>query len=201
MAKILIVEDDKEFRTALETMVRLEGHDVLLAADGTTGFEQAFTRKPDIILTDIGLPGMDGLAFVRKVRENPTLSHAYCILITGQAGQDMKLSALRAGADDFLEKPASRPEILGRVEIAQKVIAVQRLQREAETRARTLAEAPRKALDALAGLEAALASAETAIGKRDVPGLVAAMKSAKAAAGLIRAACAGTEAPAEGSWL
>jgi CheY-like chemotaxis protein len=201
MARILIVEDDQDFRTMLETMIRFEGHDVHLATNGETGLAQAQVKKPDILLTDIQMPGIDGYEFVRRVRADPALAHAYCILITGQGGQEAKLTALRAGADDFLEKPASRPEILGRVEIAQKVLGVQRMQREAEARAAALEEAPRKVLEALAGLDKAVEEAQAAISRKDAPGLVACIKGAKSAAAAIRAACTGTAAPSEGSWL
>jgi len=201
MPRILIVEDDNDFRAALETMVRLEGHDVHLATNGETGLAQAQVKKPDIILTDIEMPGINGLDFVRKIRADADLQRAYCILITGQAGQDLKLAALRAGADDFLEKPASRQEILGRVEIAQKVLGVQQLQREAEARAASLADAPKQVLEALDPLEKAVASAETAIAKKDAASLVAAIKQAKESAARIRAACSGAAPAAEESWL
>lgn len=68
MARILIVEDELVFRTMLETMIRLEGHEVFLAANGETGLAQARNKKPDIILSDIEMPGMDGLSLVKSVR-------------------------------------------------------------------------------------------------------------------------------------
>src|SRR5689334_11148392 len=163
MPRVLIVEDDPGFRTMLETMVRLEGHDVSLAANGETGLAQAIAKKPEIILSDIDMPALDGLALARKIKANPELANAYIILITGQGGQDHKLDALRAGADDFLEKPSSRPEILGRLEIAQKVMAVQRLQREAEAKAASLEQVPQKVLASVESLEKAIAAAEDAI--------------------------------------
>ena len=201
MPRILIVEDDQDFRGALETMIRFEGYEVSMAHNGDTGFAQAQIKKPDVIITDVDMPGMNGLDFVRKVREDAELSRAYCILITGKGGQDSKLAALRAGADDFLEKPSSRQEILGRLEIAQKVLAVQQLQREAEARAQSLADAPKKTLEALDPLEKAIAAAEVAISKKDAASLVGAIKAAKECAAKIRAACAGGAAPSEGSWL
>ena len=200
MPKILIVEDDNDFRTLLETMIRLEGHDVHLAQNGETGLAQAKVKKPDIILTDVQMPGLDGLEFVRRIRSDPELAHAYCILITGQGGQGLKLDALRAGADDFLQKPATQPEILGRVEIAQKVLGVQRMQREAEARATTLAEAPKKALESLNFLEKALNDAEAAVARKDAGGLVTSLKAAKEQVAATRAAGTGGAAPAGDSW-
>jgi two-component system C4-dicarboxylate transport response regulator DctD len=202
MPRILVVEDDKDFLAALETMIRLEGYEVHLAADGDKGWLQALAKKRDIIVTDIDMPGVYGLDFVQRVRGEAALAHAYCILITGQGGQDSKLSALRAGADDFLEKPSSRQEILGRLEIAQKVLGVQQQLRAAEARAAKLAGVPTAVTAALTALDKAIADGQAAVAKKDVGGLVASIKAAKESAARIRAACGGTDAPAaEGSWL
>jgi DNA-binding response OmpR family regulator len=201
MPRILIVEDDMGFRQLLETMVRLEGHDVSLASNGETGLSQAQNKKPDIVMSDVEMPGMNGLQLVRAIRGDASLSHAYVILITGKGGQDAKLDALRAGADDFLEKPSSRQEILGRLEIAQKVMAVQALQREAEARAAALAGMPQKVLPHLDAVDKALAAAQDAIAKKNVGALAGAVKAAQDAAALARGACADPGAQGGGSWL
>ena len=201
MPRVLIVEDDSGFRTMLETMVRLEGHDVSLAGNGEAGFQQAASRKAEIVISDIDMPGMTGIQLVKKLKASPDTAAAYVILLTGQGGQDAKLDALRAGADDFLEKPSSRQEILGRLEIAQKVMAVQRLQREAEARAASLEAVPKKVLDSLGALDKGLASAEDAIAKKNPAALVAAVKEIKDAAVGVRGACGGAAAQPEGSWL
>jgi DNA-binding response OmpR family regulator len=201
MARILIVEDELVFRTMLETMIRLEGHEVFLAANGETGLAQARNKKPDIILTDIEMPGMNGLALVKAVRANADIAHAYFILITGQGGQESKLDALRAGADDFLEKPSSKQEILGRVEIAQKVIGVQRQLREAEDRSKALADLPGKVGAEIGAAEAALGAVHTAIAKKDPAALATAVKEAKDALARARAACDAGAPPAGESWL
>lgn len=201
MPRVLIVEDDHGFRTMLETMIRLEGHDVSLAANGETGFSQAMAKKPEIILSDIDMPAMNGLQLVKKLKSTAETSTAYIILLTGQGGQDAKLDALRAGADDFLEKPSSRQEILGRLEIAQKVMAVQRLQRDAEARAASLEGVPKKVLASVEVLEKAIAAAEEAIAKKNPTALSAAIKGAKEGAVLVRGACADVAAQPEGSWL
>ncbi len=201
MPRVLIVEDDLGFRTMLETMVRLEGHDVSLAANGETGLAQATAKKPEIVLSDIDMPAMTGLQLVKKLKSNPETAAAYVILITGQGGQDAKLDALRAGADDFLEKPSSRQEILGRLEIAQKVMAVQRLQRDAETRAASLEGVPKKVLASVEVLEKAIAAAEDAIAKKNPTALSAAIKGAREASVLVRGACSEVAAQPEGSWL
>jgi CheY-like chemotaxis protein len=201
MPRVLIAEDDMGFRAMLETMVRLEGHDVSLAANGETAFAQAQSKKPEIILSDIDMPGMTGLQLAAKVKGTPAIAACYIILITGQGGQDAKLDALRAGADDFLEKPSSRQEILGRLEIAQKVMAVQRMQKEAEDKAASLAEIPKRVLASLDVLDRSLAEAEDAIARKNAAALVTSMKAAKEAATIVRGACDAAPPQSEGSWL
>jgi DNA-binding response OmpR family regulator len=201
MPRVLIVEDDTGFRSMLETMVRLEGHDVSLAANGETGLAQAIAKRAEIVLSDIDMPAMNGLQLVKKLKSSPETATAYVILITGQGGQDAKLDALRAGADDFLEKPSSRQEILGRLEIAQKVMAVQQLQRAAEARAASLEGVPKKVLEAVDALDKAVAAAEDAIAKKNPGSLVTAIKAAKESATLIRGACGDAGPQPEGSWL
>ena len=201
MPRILIVEDDTVFRTLVETMVRLEGNEVHLAANGETGLVQAKNKKPDIILSDIQMPGMSGLELVREIRKVPDLARCYVILLTGTTAQEAKLDALRAGADDFLEKPSSREEILGRIEIAQKVMAIQQGQREAEARAASLEGVPKAVAGELDALDAALKSAEDAIARKNPADLVAAVKAIKEAAAKARAACGDAGASSGGSWL
>ncbi len=201
MPRILIVEDDIDFRTLLETMIRLEGHDVFLAANGETGLSQARNRKPDIILSDVEMPGMTGIELIRAVRADAGIAHAYIILVTGKAGQEAKLDALRAGCDDFLEKPSTRQEILGRIEIAQKVMAVQRKLNEAEDRVNALADIPARVSAELVAVDAALAAMQSAIAKKDAATLVAAVKEAREAAARARAACDAGPPPAADGWL
>ena len=201
MPRILIVEDDAIFRTLLETIVRLEGNEVHLAANGETGLSQAKNKKPDIILSDIQMPGMSGLEMVKAVRKLPDLAHCYIILITGSTSQEAKLDALRAGADDFLEKPSNREEILTRIEIAQKVMAIQSSLRQAEEKAAGLQDTPKKVLGELDGLDRALATAEGAIARKSPGDLVAAVKEIKVAAAKARAACGSPGEAAGGSWL
>jgi DNA-binding response OmpR family regulator len=201
MARVLIVEDDPGFRSMLETMVRLEGHDVFLASNGELGLSQAEAKRPEIVYSDVDMPGMNGIQLVKALKAHATLNTCYVILLTGQGGQDAKLDALRAGADDFLEKPSSRQEVLGRLEIAQKVLAVQAQQREAERRAKSLEETPKKVLAAMDAMDKALAAAEAAIAKKDVGTLVASVKTLREAAARVRGACADPGAQPADSWL
>jgi DNA-binding response OmpR family regulator len=202
MPRILIVEDDPGFRSILETLLRLEGHEVHLAADGARGLEQARSRKPDIVLTDLEMPGMSGLDLCKALKAEPSTAHAYIIMLTGQGGQGAKLDGLRAGVDDFLVKPSSGPEIHGRLEIAQKVMAVMSSEREARKKADTTAAALGAATGALDALVKSLDEAEAAILQKNAAALGTALKAAKEHAARAKAA-ATSAAPAasESSWL
>jgi len=202
MSRILIVEDDPDFRALLETMLRLEGHEVHLAANGETGLTQAHNRRPEIILSDVDMPGLSGTQLTQKVRSDPATAHAYIILITGRGEQETKLDGLRAGADDFVVKPSSQSEILGRLEIAQKVIGVQAQVRDAEARAAALAEVPRSVESEINSLEQYLFQAEESIGKKDARALAAAVKAAGDSVKKVRHICSSTGgAPPGDSWL
>jgi DNA-binding response OmpR family regulator len=202
MPRILIVEDDPGFRSILETMIRLEGHEVHLAADGSRGLEQARSRKPDIVLTDLEMPGMNGVDLCKAIKADAATAHTYVIMLTGQGGQGAKLDGLRAGVDDFLVKPSSAPEIHGRLEIAQKVMAVLASEREARKRADTASASLVAANGAIAGLEKALGEAEAAVTQKNAPALVDAIKRAREAAAVVKsAASSSAPAPAADSWL
>jgi DNA-binding response OmpR family regulator len=201
MPRVLIVEDDLDFRKMLETMIRVEWYDVSLADSGESGFSQAQAKKPDIVVSDISMPGSSGFDLARRVKSTPGIDHCYFILLTGQGTQESKFDALRAGADDFIEKPSNRTEILGRLEIAQKVLAVQRLQRDAEEKVKSLEGIPARVLASADTLDQAIKGAEEAIAKKNAPALVAALKAAREASALIRGACGSAGSQPEGSWL
>jgi DNA-binding response OmpR family regulator len=202
MPRILIVEDDQGFRTMLEMMIRLEGHEVYLAADGKRGLEQAKSRKPDIILTDLDMPEMTGMDLCKAVKADPSLANAYVIMLTGQGGQSTKLDGLRAGVDDFLVKPSSAGEIHGRLEIAQKVMAVIASEREARERADKVSAALQSATTSINEAEKAMEQAAAAMAKKDVATLTGAMKKAGDSIAKAKAAiAAGAPAPVADSWL
>ncbi len=202
MPRVLIVEDDPVIRKMLETCVRLEGYDVHLAPDGDQGLASLLRLKPDICLTDINMPGILGTELVARARADESVKHTYFIILTGQGEQGTKLEALRAGTDDFLVKPTTAPEILGRLEIAQRVIATHRSELEAIARAEKAEGALAGAVAELDVLDGLLAQAEKCIASRNVKDLVGAIESAKAAAAKLREATAAAAPPkAEDSWL
>jgi DNA-binding response OmpR family regulator len=111
--RILVVEDERPMRTALEDVLAAEGYRVLTAENGQSGLERARVEKPDLILLDIMMPKMDGYAVCVELRR---LSDPVPILMLTAKGQvEDRVQGLDVGADDYLIKPFSTEELLARV--------------------------------------------------------------------------------------
>nr|MDP9127788.1 ATP-binding protein [Pseudomonadota bacterium] len=102
---ILVIEDNPDAAESMGLLLRLEGHEVKTAATGPVGLEVARNFRPQIIVCDIGLPGMDGYQVVRTIREDEMLSSAFIIALTGYGREQDKRHALEAGFDLHLTKP------------------------------------------------------------------------------------------------
>jgi len=110
--RILIVDDEDNLRDLVKSYLRAEGYEVLEAPDGETGVDAARDRQPDLVILDIGLPGIDGVEALRQIR---TFSDVYVVLLTARAEETDKLIGLSVGADDYLTKPFSPRELVARV--------------------------------------------------------------------------------------
>src|ERR1700732_977479 len=109
MAKrILIVEDNEDSRLILLITLRRLGYEITEAESGTQGVEKALSEKPDLIVMDLGLPGMSGIDAARAVKENLTTAHIPIIAHTAWSPSQWKEEALKVGMVDYLEKPVSR---------------------------------------------------------------------------------------------
>jgi signal transduction histidine kinase len=101
--KILVVDDEEWMRDACEQILQPEGLEVMTAADGQTGLEMARRHAPDLVLADLKMPGMDGIAYLQSVKAlDPEIA---AIVITGYATLETAVEAMKAGAYDFLAKP------------------------------------------------------------------------------------------------
>lgn len=112
---ILIVEDDKKMIRVYATSLETEGYRVFDASSGQRALEEVRTRNPDVVLLDLGLPDIDGLSLVPLVRGHTT---APIIVISAREQESDKVKALDAGANDYLTKPFSVPELLARIRVA-----------------------------------------------------------------------------------
>lgn len=114
MAKILIVEDDKELSHITELELTHEGFSVIKAVDGREGFEKIQSENPDLVLLDVMLPRLSGLEILRKVR-NELQSELPIILVTARGETIDKVDGLNSGADDYISKPFKIEELLARM--------------------------------------------------------------------------------------
>jgi putative two-component system response regulator len=112
--KILIVDDETAARAALEFLLRREGFEVRDAADGPTAIQECASFRPDLILLDIMMPGMDGFEVCRRIKATPETRLTPVVLITGLTGTEDRIMGINAGADDFLSKPIDLNELLAR---------------------------------------------------------------------------------------
>ena len=112
--RVLVADDNSDLRTFLTSLLAPH-YDVQAVADGREALAAIQARKPDLILSDVMMPGLDGLGLVRALRENPETSTLPVILLSARAGQEASLEGLSAGADDYLAKPFTSQELLARV--------------------------------------------------------------------------------------
>lgn len=117
--RILIIEDDATIAANLYDFLAARGHDVDAAADGITGLHLAVTQDFDAIVLDLGLPGMDGLALARKLRDDAHRATPI-LMLTARDTLDDKLEGFSHGADDYLVKPFSLKEVEARLHALHK---------------------------------------------------------------------------------
>ena len=116
LEKILVVEDDATIRTILEMALLGAGFkEVKSSARGDAGLDEARRWKPDLVLLDVMLPGLDGFAVARRIRETPELAGTRIIMLTARTQNEDVVRGLEAGADDYVTKPFDRKVLLARV--------------------------------------------------------------------------------------
>src|SRR5881227_906915 len=113
--RILCVEDDPQMRTFLLAQLKARGFQVQAVRDGAQAIDLAAIFQPQLVLLDLSLPTLDGLTFLRRLRE---WSHAPVIVLSAHDEEPVKIKALDQGADDYLTKPFSLNELLARVRVA-----------------------------------------------------------------------------------
>ena len=114
-AKILIIDDEESILNLVSAYLRPEGYEIQMAMDGRSGLQTAKTFKPDLIVLDIMLPGMDGLELLSRLRRE---SDVYVIMLTAKNEEIDKIVGLSVGADDYLTKPFSPRELVARIKAA-----------------------------------------------------------------------------------
>jgi len=130
--KILIAEDSDVVRRMLEAAARNAGHEVTSVADGVAAWDTVGTMKPEVVILDWQLPGLDGVEVSRRIRADAELKHTFVLMVTARESGDDIAHALASGVDDYFSKPMSPAHLRARLQIAQQRIAQGRAQRQAE---------------------------------------------------------------------
>jgi two-component system KDP operon response regulator KdpE len=113
--RILVVDDEPQLIRVLRTGLKSRGYDVLAAEDGQSGFKLFQEWKPDLVITDLAMPNMDGLELCRRLR---AISQVPIIILSAKGEERIKVEALDIGADDFVTKPFGIDELLARLRAA-----------------------------------------------------------------------------------
>ena len=119
MVKILVIDDEPSIVNLVSAYLRPEGYEVYTAPDGNAGLKAARTFKPDLIILDLMLPGMDGIELLSRLRRE---SDVYVIMLTARTDETDKIVGLSVGADDYVTKPFSPRELVARVKAALRRI-------------------------------------------------------------------------------
>ncbi len=114
---LLVVEDDAPVRNLIGTTLKTHGYNYLTASNGESAVMQASSHNPDVVLLDLGLPDIDGVDVIKKIR---TWSEMPIIVISARTEDQDKIDALDAGADDYLTKPFSVQELLARIRVTER---------------------------------------------------------------------------------
>lgn len=119
MTKILVIDDEPTIVNLVQAYLKTEGYEVFTAVDGPSGLKAARAFKPDLIVLDVMLPGIDGLELLSRLRRE---SQVYVILLTARTEETDKIVGLSIGADDYVTKPFSPRELVARVKAALRRI-------------------------------------------------------------------------------
>jgi len=137
--QVLVADDEPVSRTVVGAMLRKSGYPVLFATDGEEAWEQLSSNDPPpIALLDWEMPGLQGPEVIRRLRERETSTPTYVILLTSRDSSADIVQGLRAGADDYVTKPANEDELIARVNVGTRVV---QLQTALADRVRSLEEA------------------------------------------------------------
>jgi signal transduction histidine kinase/DNA-binding response OmpR family regulator len=138
---VLVADDNGDMRHYVKRLLRSAGYRVETAANGEEALAAIRAAKPDLILSDVMMPTLDGFGLLREVRGDPQLRDIPVLLLSARAGDEAKVEGIRSGADDYLTKPFSARELLARIDANLRLAAIRResarvLKEEARTQER-----------------------------------------------------------------
>ncbi|AFZ19991.1 PAS domain S-box protein [Allocoleopsis franciscana] len=145
-AHILLADDNADMRDYVKRLLVTQGYEVETVGDGIAALARIHERTPDLVLTDVMMPRLDGLGLLRSLRDDPRTREIPIILLSARAGEKSRIEGLEAGADDYLIKPFSARELLARVEASLKLA---QMRQEAASREEVLRAEVQSAKDTL----------------------------------------------------
>ncbi|MBC5785071.1 response regulator [Ramlibacter sp. USB13] len=134
--RILLADDNGDMREYIARLLRAEGYEVVLAADGEQALERIRERAPDLVITDVMMPRLDGFGLLKALRSEASHASIPVIMLSARAGEEARVEGLESGADDYLVKPFSARELLGRVTGTLAVARARRAALDIERRLR-----------------------------------------------------------------
>lgn len=124
---VLVIDDDLSYIELTTMMLKLEGYRVLTATDGGTGWKVLDKENPEVVLLDWNLPEVSGINLIKQIKEeNRRTTSPYVIMVTARKEVEYRIEGMEAGADDYLVKPFDRKELLARLRVGLRTVALQR---------------------------------------------------------------------------
>ncbi|KAF0226400.1 MAG: PAS/PAC sensor hybrid histidine kinase [bacterium] len=138
--RVVLVEDDAQFRAVLLRRLQSLDCDVLAAEDGLKGWEIINEFRPDLIVSDLMMPGLNGYELCEKVKTTSEFGHVYFIILTARDSIDDRVTGLDIGADDYIAKPINSKELLARIRAGLRISTLYNQVSASEQKYRTLVE-------------------------------------------------------------
>ncbi len=123
---ILVIDDEKDLIELVRYNLEKEGYDVIAATDGASGLEVIRKHRPELVMLDLMMPGMDGLQVCQRLRADQRTAHTPVIMLTAKATESDRIVGLELGADDYVTKPFSPREVIARVKALLRRTAQQK---------------------------------------------------------------------------
>ncbi len=161
---LLIVDDEPLGLKSMASVFEGQGYELVLAGSGHEAMQFVETGRPDVILLDVMMPGMDGLETCRRIRSHPGMAEIPILLVTALDDRQSRLEGLESGADDYITKPIDRAEVRARVRTITRLNRFRRLQKEIVSSRQTMAELREysRRLDLLRRIDRAILMADSA---------------------------------------